>query len=55
MQTRQAVRLVVEQELDRLPERAYPTPLYRKKCDAVYEHIYDAYWGEGKCVYATQA
>ncbi|HET7322226.1 MAG TPA: type I restriction endonuclease subunit R [Longimicrobiaceae bacterium] len=45
-QTRADVRVTVEKVLDRLP-RSYSVELYRKKCDSVYQHIYDSYWGPG--------
>lgn len=45
--TRAGVRLAIEETLDKLPE-TYTGELYQDKCDLVYEHIYDAYYGEGK-------
>jgi type I restriction enzyme R subunit len=49
-QSRADVRLCIEETLDRLPP-AYDPPLYRQKCDAVYQHIYDSYYGLGRSVY----
>ena len=40
------VRLVGE-----LPE-TYTKPLYEQKCEVVYQHIYDSYYGPGESVYA---
>ena len=51
-QTRAAVRLSIEQVLDR-PPRSYPPEVYQQKCDVVYQHIYDSYYGQGQSVYAT--
>ena len=51
-QTRAAVRLCVEQMLDRLP-RVYTPQVWQTKCDAVYQHVYDAYYGAGRSVYAA--
>ena len=49
-QSRAAVKLTIQKILDDLPER-YSPELYEKKCDAVYQHIYDSYFGDGKSVY----
>jgi hypothetical protein len=27
----------------------------RQKCDAVYQHVFDAYWDDGHCVYDLAA
>ena len=51
-QTRAAVRLCIEQTLDRLPP-AYTPELYGEKCDAVYHHVFESYFGEGRSVYAA--
>ena len=51
-QTRAAVRLTIEISLDKLPDK-YETITYVSKCDAVYQHIYDSYYGEGNCIYTT--
>jgi len=50
-QARAAVKLAIEEALDRLPS-AYAPDLYRQKCDAVYLHVYDAYYGAGRSLYA---
>jgi len=49
--TRAAVQLTIEKTLDKLP-KIYTTELYRQKCDVVYQHIYDAYYGDGKSIYS---
>jgi len=49
-QTRAAVRLAVEETLDRLPEK-YTRQTYAQKCDAVYQHVFDSYWDDGHSVY----
>jgi len=36
--------------LDKLP-RAYGKDLYESKCSTVFEHVYEAYAGEGKSVF----
>jgi hypothetical protein len=37
---------------ERLP-RVYSLVEMRQKTDAVYQHVYDAYWGEGRSLYAS--
>ncbi len=49
--TRARVRLSIEQYLERLPKR-YTGDVYRAKCETVYRHVYDSYFGEGRSVYA---
>jgi len=51
-QSRAAVRVVIGEILDRLPV-AYTRALFRQLCDAVYQHVYDSYWGPGRSVYAA--
>jgi type I restriction enzyme, R subunit len=51
-QTRAGVQLVIEQVLDKLPP-IYSPELYQTKCSAVYQHVYDSYYGMGKSIYAT--
>ena len=43
-QTRAAVRLCIEEWLDKLPP-VYTEPVYHAKCEAVYQHVYDMYGG----------
>jgi type I restriction enzyme, R subunit len=51
--TRAAVRYTIETMLDELP-RLYTPELYMKKCDVVYQHIFDSYYGQEKSLYATR-
>jgi type I restriction enzyme R subunit len=53
-QSRAAVRVCIEEALDRLPQPFTPE-LWRKKCDVVYQHVYDSYFGQQQSVYATAA
>ena len=48
--TRAAVRVSVEETLDRLPEK-YTRQVYAQKCDLVYQHVLDSYWDDGRSVY----
>ena len=49
-QARAAVRLAIEEILDKLPRKFTPE-LYNQKCDLVYQHIYDSYYGQNRSVY----
>ncbi|MBM4047848.1 MAG: DUF3387 domain-containing protein, partial [Planctomycetes bacterium] len=53
-QSRAAVRLCIEETLERLPA-IYVRDAYQRKCDALFQHIYDCYYGEGRGVYAVPA
>jgi hypothetical protein len=37
-----------------LPE-VYEEGIYKTKCDATYQHVYDAYYGGGDSLYADVA
>jgi type I restriction enzyme R subunit len=50
-QSRAAVRVSIEETLDLLP-RIYTPELYQNKCNVIYQHIYDSYFGQGQSVYA---
>ncbi len=50
--TRASVQQTIEIMLDYLPE-AYGKEIYERKCEAVYQHVYDAYYGEGRSVYPS--
>ena len=50
-QTQAQVRLAVDNVLDEgLPE-CYTEVLFNQKSEAVYQHIYESYYGEGKSIY----
>jgi type I restriction enzyme R subunit len=51
-QSRAAVILSIEYTLDGLPP-SYSKDTYREKCDLVYRHIFDSYYGEGRSVYTA--
>ena len=46
-QARAAVRLTIEDTLDQLPT-TFSAETYEKKCEVVYQHIFDAYPGQSK-------
>lgn len=52
--TRAAVRLAIEEKLDELPKR-FTTEIYQAKCEAVYHHVYESYYGAGGSLYAAVA
>jgi type I restriction enzyme R subunit len=49
--TRAAVDVAIKDALYKLPE-AYSDEILERKCDLVYQHVYEAYHGEGKSVYS---
>ena len=53
-QSRAAVRLAIEETLDRLPER-YTQEQFDQKCSAIYQHVFESYYGEDKSVYSVAA
>jgi type I restriction enzyme, R subunit len=53
-QTRQSVRVCIEQVLDTLPP-VYSPEIFQRKCDLTYQHVYDSYFGEGRSIYAAAA
>jgi type I restriction enzyme, R subunit len=50
-QSRASVRLAIETVLDRLP-RIYSKELYQQKCDVIYQHVYDSYFGQDSSIFA---
>jgi type I restriction enzyme R subunit len=51
-QTRAGVQLEIEKILDKLPEN-YDAELYKLKCQIVYQHVYDSYYGDGRSIYTS--
>ena len=54
-QARAAVRVAIDDVLDKGLPHAFTPDLYRHKCDLVYQHVYEAYFGGGKSVYELAA
>jgi hypothetical protein len=46
------VLVAIQEVLETLPQK-YSDDDYRVKCDAVYQHVYDSYYGAGRSVYAV--
>ncbi len=53
LQTRAAVLVTIEEVLDKGLPRAYSPEIYKRKCDLLYQHVYDSYYGQGKSVYSA--
>ncbi len=51
-QSRAQVRLTIEDILDKGLPKIYTPELYSKKCDVIYQHIYESYYGVDKSIYA---
>ena len=51
-QARAEVRVTIEKLLDQGLPRAYTPDLFEQKATAVFQHVYDAYYGAGRSVYA---
>ncbi len=54
IQARAKVRIEIEDTLEDLP-RAYSDDLFKTKCSALFEHVYESYFGDGGSVYADAA
>jgi type I restriction enzyme R subunit len=52
-QARAEVRVTIEKLLDKGLPRAYTPELFEQKTAAVFQHVYDAYYGAGRSVYAA--
>jgi type I restriction enzyme, R subunit len=50
-QARADVLYTIEKVLDIDLPRSYSTEIYQKKCEMVYQHIYDNYYGNGQSLY----
>jgi type I restriction enzyme R subunit len=53
-QARAAVKLAIEDALDCGLPPAYSPEIFKQKCEAVYLHVYDSYYGAGRSLYAPQ-
>ncbi|MHC9541687.1 MAG: type I restriction endonuclease subunit R [Vulcanimicrobiota bacterium] len=52
-QARAEVRVTIEKLLDQGLPRAYTPELFEQKTTAVFQHVYDAYYGAGRSLYAA--
>jgi len=49
--TRAAVKLAIELQLEKMLPKSYDQKLYYQKCNQIYQHIYDNYFGENQSTY----
>ncbi len=54
-QARAEVRVTIEKVLDLGLPRAYTPELFGEKTSVVFQHVYDAYYGAGRSLYAATA
>ncbi len=54
-QTRAQVQTTIERFLDKGLPALYTQELYEQKCSVVYQHVYDAYFGQGRSIYGSAA
>lgn len=54
-QSRAQVRVSIETVLDHGLPPTYSPQIYQQKSEALYQHIYDSYFGLGKSIYASVA
>lgn len=50
-QTRAQVYLAIEKALDQLPGK-FTKPIFEQKCQLVYHHVYDSYFGPERSIYS---
>jgi type I restriction enzyme R subunit len=53
-QTRAGVQVTIRDTLYKLPD-AYSDELFHQKCELVYQHVYDSYYGAGRGIYPPVA
>jgi len=54
-QARAQIRLAIEDTLDTGLPKAYTPELYKGKCSALFEHVFESYQGEGTSIYSGAA
>ena len=52
-QSRAEVRVTIEKLLDEELPEVYTPELFEQKSTAVFQHVYDAYYGAGRSLYAN--
>jgi type I restriction enzyme, R subunit len=55
IQSRARVRLAIEDTLDDGLPRAYTKELYASKCNSLFEHVFEAYQGDGRSAFTEAA
>lgn len=51
-QARAAVKVAIEEILDQQLPEAYTPEVYQQKCEAIYQHVYESYFGAGRSIYS---
>jgi type I restriction enzyme R subunit len=51
-QAQATVQVTIAETLEALPDR-YDKKLYQQKCNLIYQHIFDSYYGENRSIYAV--
>ena len=54
-QSRAAVKIAVQKILDEILPECYTKATYDQKCEVIYQHIYECYYGEGRSIYEEAA
>lgn len=52
-QTNADVIITIKECLDKCLPRSYTPEIYQERCNAVYQHIYESYYGDGKSLYSV--
>ena len=55
VQSRAQVKLAIEEVLDKGLPRTYTPELFQGKCNRLFEHVYENYYGENKGIYSSTA
>ena len=53
-QSKAEVKVAISEILEQLPEN-YSTEIYQRKCELVYQHVYESYSGAGRSIYNAAA
>ena len=51
-QARESVKLSIEEVLDGLPEKPFDKNIYEQKCNVVFQHVYESYYGQEQSLYS---
>ncbi len=52
-QTQAQIRITIEDVLDKLLPEVYTADLFEAKCELVYQHVYENYYGEERSTYSS--
>jgi len=54
-QTRAAVEVTINSELDAGLPNVYDRKIYSEKCSRIFQHVFESYQGAGKSIYEQVA